>query len=206
MNQAVGDNEFASMKTVLSDLGITLNTVSRDENVPEVERHIRTLKERCRATFNSLPFTKLPSRVIVELVYTMIFWLHAFPVLDGVSAHISPREIVTGVRITAEKHCVIPFGAYAQTHQQNGNTTDSRTVGALALRPTGKAQGGNFFLNLQTGKRIRRNRWTELPIPTYVVRRVHQLGNSAIGSRLTFGDRANSEDDNAEIHSTESGS
>lgn len=202
MNQAVGDNEFASLETALSDIGIALNTVSRDEHVPEVERHIRTLKERCRATFNSLPFTKLPARMIVEMVYTMTFWLHAFPALDGVSAHMSPREIITGVPITAEKHCVIPFGAYVQTHEQHDNTMKSRTVGALALRPTGNAQGGHFFLSLQTGKRISRNRWTELPIPADVVRRVHQLADNAGGNRLTFGDRANNEDG---AHSNDSG-
>lgn len=201
VNQAVGDNEFASMEAALSDIGIALNTVSSDEHVPEVERHIRTLKERCRATVNSLPYSKLPSRMIVELVYAMTFWLHAFPAVDGVSPHISPREIVTGVPISANKHCVIPFGAYAQTHEQHDNSMDSRTVGTLALRPTGNAQGGHFFLSLRTGKRISRNRWNELPVPADAVRRVHQLAQSASGSRLTFGDRENNEDDDAETRS-----
>jgi hypothetical protein len=40
----------------IANLGITLNTVSADEHVPEIERHIRTIKERARSVINMLPF------------------------------------------------------------------------------------------------------------------------------------------------------
>jgi hypothetical protein len=39
------DGQFEPICMGLSELGIQLNTVSRDEHVPEVERYIRTLKE-----------------------------------------------------------------------------------------------------------------------------------------------------------------
>lgn len=182
-----------------------MNTVSRDEHVPEIERHISTVKERYRATYNSLPFNRLPVRMIVELVYAMTFWLHAFQAQDGLSAHMSPREIVNGAKITADKHCVIPLGAYAQTHEQHDNTMSSRTVGAIALRSTGNSQGGHFFFSLQTGKRISRNYWTELTMPADVVRRVHEMANSAHANQLTFGDRDNNEheDDKVGVESIE---
>ena len=127
-----------------------LNTVSRDEHVPEVERHIRTLKERCRSVVNALPFKKMPNRMVAELVYAMTFWLNAFPAADGVSAHMSPREIVTGLMVDAKKHCVVPFGAYVQTHEQHDNSMAPRTIGAIALRPSGNDQGGHYFLSLTT--------------------------------------------------------
>jgi hypothetical protein len=47
---------------------IELNCVSADEHVPEIERHIRTVKERCRCVYNTLPFKKLPNRIVTELV------------------------------------------------------------------------------------------------------------------------------------------
>lgn len=197
VSQAAGDNEFQSLEAGISDIGVALNVVSRDEHVSEVDRHIRTLKERCRSTYNSLPFTKLPSRMAVELVYAMTFWIHVFPSQDGVSNSMSPREIITGVPIDADKHCVIPFGAYAQTHEQHDKNMESRTIGAIALRPTGNAQEGHFFYNLQTGKHISRNRWTELPMPTEVVRRIHQMAKSPNTNTLTFGNRNNGEDDDA---------
>lgn len=41
-----GDNEFASLAGALSNSGMSLNVVSAGEHVPEVERHISTMKER----------------------------------------------------------------------------------------------------------------------------------------------------------------
>lgn len=195
VNRAAGDNEFAPIEAGLAEMGIALNTVSRDEHVPEVERHIRTLKERCRSTYNSLPFRKVPSRMIIELVYAMTFWLHAFPAQDGVSQSISPRELVTGVAIDAARHCVIAFGTYVQTHEQHDNSMQTRTIGAIALRPSGNVQGGHFFLSLQTGRRIIRNHWTEVPMPADVIDRIHHMATDAALNRLRFGDREDEEVD-----------
>lgn len=193
VNQVAGDNEFNALEVGLSEMGIILNTVARDEHVPEVERHIRTLKERCRATYNALPFRRLPSRMIIELVYCMTFWIHAFPAVDGVSATISPRELVTGIAIDASKHCRLPFGSYVQTHEQHDNSMSSRTIGAITLRPTGNRQGGYYFFSLQTGRRIIRNKWTEIPMPADVIQRVHAMAESRMLSELVFADRENTE-------------
>lgn len=206
MDRALGDNEFISLDTGLAAMGIMLNTVSRDEHVPEIERHIRTLKERCRSVYNALPFKKLPSRMVVELVYSSTFWIHAFPATDGVSSVVSPRELVTGVAIDARKHCVIPFGAYVQTHEQHDNSMASRTIGAIALRPTGNVQGGHYFFNLQTGKKIVRNRWTEIPMPKEVVERVNQMAENRAMNELVFGDRDNDTTHEAESDETEESS
>lgn len=197
-NRALGDNEFSHLETGLSGMGMALNTVARDKHVPEVERHIRTLKERCRATYKSLPFRRMPSRLIFELVYSMTFWLHAFPARDGVSSSISPRELVSGVAIDATRHCVIPFGSYAQTHEQHDNSMTSRTIGALALRPTGNTQGGHHFFSLQTGRRIVRNRWTEVPMPMDVIERVNNMAENNFSNKLIFGDRENNERSDSE--------
>ena len=43
------DGEFDVLRADLAEIQITLNTVSNDEPVPEVKRHIRTLKERAGA-------------------------------------------------------------------------------------------------------------------------------------------------------------
>jgi len=51
----------------------------------------------------------------------------------------------------------------------------SRTSGAIALRPSGNAQGSYYFLNLHSRKRIIRNNWTILPMPNEVINTVHQL-------------------------------
>ena len=54
IEQADGYFEFTRGK--VADMGITLNTALPKEHVPEVERHIRTIKEKSRSVINVLPF------------------------------------------------------------------------------------------------------------------------------------------------------
>ena len=62
------------------------------------------------------------------------------------SEYLSPREIITGSGIDFHKHCQLEFGSYVQTHEDHDNTMATRTIGAIALRPTGNSQGGYYFL------------------------------------------------------------
>lgn len=101
----------------ISSAGIALNVLSAGEHVPEIERHIRMLKERCRAVFNTLPFKSTRSRMIVEMEYCMNFWLHAFPADDRMSAHISPRELLTVMNVGAKEQCLTAIEAHWQTHE-----------------------------------------------------------------------------------------
>ena len=55
-----GDGDFEPARGKLSDMRITLHTVSRNEHVPVIERFIRTVKERVRAMYNTVPFKRLP--------------------------------------------------------------------------------------------------------------------------------------------------
>ena len=83
--------------------------------------------------------------------------------------------MVTGQRLDFKRHCRFQFGEYVQTHEQHNNSMMSRTVGALALRPTGNAQGGFYFLSLTTGRVLNRLRATALPMPDSVVDQVHRM-------------------------------
>ena len=195
------DGEFEPLRGHLADMQISLNTVSRDEHVPEVERRIRTVKDRARCVYNTLPFQRLPARIIVELVYSANFWLNSFPNTDGISDVLSPRTIVIGSTIDYAKHCRLEFGTYVQTHEEHDNSMITRTVGAIALRPTGNAQGGHYFYSLSTGRVLNRNRWTIIPMPADVIDRVHVMARRNAQSRgLEFTDRHSAaildEDDN----------
>ena len=48
-------------------------------------------------------------------------------------------------------------------------------MGALALRPTGNAQGGFYFLSLSTGRVLNRLQAMALPMPDNVVDQVHRM-------------------------------
>ena len=172
---AIMDGQFEPLRGDLAGLNIGLQVAGHDDHVPEVERYIRTLKERVRAIYNTLPFQTLPARLVIEMVYYCNFWLNAFPHPDGVSNTLSPRNIVTGHGIDFTKHCRIEFGAYAQVHEDHDNSMAPRTVGAIALRPTGNEHGSYYFFNLNTGRLLNRSRWTELPMPDDVITRVHKM-------------------------------
>jgi hypothetical protein len=94
----------------------------------------------------------MPGRLIVEMVYTSVFWLNSFPNQNGISQQYSPRTIVVGQHIDYHRHCQLEFGTYVQTHEEHDNSMLSRTTGAIALRPTGNAQGGYFFMSLTSGR------------------------------------------------------
>jgi hypothetical protein len=185
------DGQFESLRADLADLRINLNTVSADEHVPEIERRIRTVKERTRCIYNTLPFQQIPPRMIIEMVYASNFWLNSFPPDDGISDVLSPRAIVAGMELNFTKHCQLEFGTYVQTHEEHDNSMATRTTGAIALRPTGNSQGGYYFYSLTTGRRINRNRWTTLPMPNEVMDRVRNLARQARANvGLLFTDRA----------------
>jgi hypothetical protein len=186
------DGEFEPLRGDLASESrhVTLNTTSNDEHVGDIERYIRTIKERVRSTYNSLPFQRMPLRMIIEMAKSAVFWRNAFPTDDGISDELSLRAIVTGNCIDYNRHCRYEFGEYVQTHEEHDNSMGSRTIGVLALRPTGNVQGGYYFLSLSTGKVINRNRATKLPMPSEVIDRVHVLARRQNANRgLMFVDR-----------------
>ena len=123
LNLLLTDGQFAPLKSEMLGLGITLNPYSLEEHVPQIERHHRTIKERVRGVWNTLPFgglnvqghpMKLPGVLVIELVQFCQFWLNYLPPSPGMSKHVSPRELLTGVRLDLRIHAQLEFGEYVQ--------------------------------------------------------------------------------------------
>ena len=55
------------------------------------------------------------------------------------------------------------------------NTTEARTVRAIALYPSGNAQGSWYFMALATGERIHWYKWTIIPAGQGTINIVHAL-------------------------------
>jgi hypothetical protein len=65
-----------------------------------------------------------------------------------------------------------------------------RTIGALAMRPTGKTQGNYYFFSLSTGQIINRAHATQLPMPDDVIECMHAQARCQKASpSLVFLDR-----------------
>jgi len=114
--------QFECVRGALVDLGAFLNIAAADEHVPEVERWIRTIKERVRSIYDSLTFKKMPARLIAEMIYTSVYWLNIFPSESGVSSTLSPKALVTGCKPDIHNHCKLEFGTYVQTHEAHNNS------------------------------------------------------------------------------------
>ena len=126
------------------------------------------------------------------MIYNCVLWINAFPPKGGVSDSIRPRTLLTGVKFDYNCHCKLAFGAYTQFRKEifPTNSQKSRTLGAICLGPSVNLQGGYKFMNLCTGKRLTRRKWTALPMPQEVIDRVNNLGEAdGQPSLLTFYDR-----------------
>ena len=66
-----------------------------------------------------------------------VFWLNSFPHKDGIHSTLNPRTIMTGQRITNNKHCKVESGTYVQVREKHNNSLEPRMSGAIALRPSG---------------------------------------------------------------------
>ena len=172
---ALMDGEFVPLRGGLAELVLRLNETSRDEHVGDIKRYIRTVKDRMRATYNTLPFQKIPARLVIEMAKTTVFWLNAFQSAGGASRQMSPRTIVTGQQVDYKRHCRFQFGEYAQTHEEHNNSMNPRTIGAIALRPVGNGQGSFYFMSITTGRVLNRLHAMALPMPDEVIDKIHRM-------------------------------
>ena len=76
------------------------------------------LRERHRAIRHGLPYACIPKLMVIELNNYSANNLNDFPAKGGVSMHLLPGTILTGMYIECKKHCRLEFGAYVQTHEE----------------------------------------------------------------------------------------
>ena len=139
-------------------------------------------------------FCHLLRLVLIHLLKNCTLWLNAFPAADGVSSVHSPRFLLTGRELSFDRHAVLEFGSYAQTHEEHSNGMEPWTMGTICLAPTGNAQGGHWFLSLTSGSHIICHRWTPLPMPQEVVHRITQIGHAqAMPSCIMYANRCSDE-------------
>jgi hypothetical protein len=81
--------------------------------------------------------------VLINTVYTMIFWLNSFPNMSK-KQWFSPREIVTGLTVDYKYDCKAVVGAYVEagTNAEITNKNVERRQSCIYLGPSGNRQGG----------------------------------------------------------------
>jgi hypothetical protein len=96
---------------------------------------------------------------------------------------------MTGRGLHAD-NLLLKFGAYCQVSEnvEPRNSLAERTRGAISIGNSGNLTGGQAFMALDTGAKITRFQWTELPMPKTVIDRVNQIGKDE-PSIFTFTNR-----------------
>ena len=151
------DLQFKAIKDCSNIEGAIINVVSRDEHVKDIKRFIRVLKEQARCYWAILPFKKIPERMMVRIMLTVPFYVNTFSPKSGISDHMSLMTIVEGVKLDYNKYFKVITGEYAQTFEGSDNTMKERTIGAIALGPSGNLKGGVRFSSLKSGLILNRN-------------------------------------------------
>jgi hypothetical protein len=177
-------------------LDAIVNIVAKGEHAPVIERFIRVIKERCRCYHAMIPFDDMPRIMVIHLLITVMFYINAFIWKKGVSPFLSPLTILEGVVLDYNLHFQVIFGEYAQTYEVTTNDMKRRTVGAIALGPTGNLQGGIRFYSLITGRILQRdkNSYTPMKMPEDAIRRINALTKKSVKG-IRFGDRNNNNTD-----------
>ena len=60
-----------------------LQTADADDHVPGIEWYIRSMKDRVRSGFWMLPFSHVPWIILTHLDRNVVFWVNAFPSMQG---------------------------------------------------------------------------------------------------------------------------
>ena len=128
VNFMLMDMEFLKIKDVLPM--VEVDTTAAQEHFTEIERRIRTIKERVRSVTSDFPFNPVPMLVLVQTVYKICIWLNAIRSLSGMDRRLPPRELVTGREVDYNKDCRADLGAYIQASKDkvvtNNNTRCTR--------------------------------------------------------------------------------
>jgi hypothetical protein len=103
--------------------GPGVNLASSNEHVPEIERRIRVVKERCRATRHSLPFQRLPKLLTMHIVFHAVKLLYFFATKGRVSATLSPKTIMSGETLDYKKLLSLQIGQYYQVQRKTHHGT-----------------------------------------------------------------------------------
>ena len=104
--------------------------------------------------------------------------LNYFLTKQGISLELSPHSILTGDSLDYKKHLTLYLGQYCQVHENEGprNIDKARTQGSICLGTCGIIQDRIKFMSFQTGQKITRYNWDEIPIPQTVINQVNVLG------------------------------
>lgn len=149
--------------------GLQYVSKSSDAKEPHVERRIRTIKERNRATHADLTF-KLFGVLLVYSVLNNVRCINFFPCTA--SPLVAPREIYCGIRGDLKRDSRTGFGYYClvyDTGNKHINSSQRRMEECIALYCVGNKGGDVHVYSSRRARVSNRNRIQPFPTPDSVI-------------------------------------
>ena len=168
------DNEFQKLEGKTS---AHVEICAAGQHVTRIERGVRTTKDRTRCYWVTLPFKKAPKLMVDECLTMVVTCLNDFPNKNGISTTLSPASIVLGRGKINGNNLKAIFRRYYEVYCGTDNTNKERRISAICLRPSNN-QGGYYFMNVETGRKIHGYRFTELAMPDHIIDKVHALAEA----------------------------
>ena len=139
-----------------------VNCTGTGDHVPKLDAKVRSLKELTRSIVSGLSF-KIPENLVQDLVSYAVNRMNTRK-SGGSASTESPRVRFTGRKVNYKREFTLSFGEYVECYDptSRGNTMKERTNSCIALYPCGNVSGSWYFLNLLTGRRVRRRRWIKM--------------------------------------------
>jgi len=125
------DNEFSKLEGKLST---HIEICGAGQHIPRIERGIRTIKDRVRCFWVSLPFKKAPKIMVDECLHMVITCINSLPQKNGISDTLSPSSIILGRDKIDGNNLRAIFGRYHEVYNGTDNTNKERRISAICLR------------------------------------------------------------------------
>ena len=169
--------------------GVHVDVAGANQHVPVAEARIKLIKAVCRAVKAGVPW-RIPPSKLIHLVFYSNNRINSIPSMTNDFAE-TPREIFWDVKLDYLKDLRIGFGDHCEVFDENAdNSLRQRTVPAIALYPSGNAQGSWKFLSLDTMRVVTRDQYTELPTPVSIIERMNAEHDREVAPRVRVADPA----------------
>ena len=139
---------------------------------------IRLIKEIARSMYAHVQQQyPVPPQCVGPLLRNAAYQLNTF---RGRSNRACPRIEATGIKPIYSKEFGLAFGDYAEVRDHTvakNNVAHGRTLGCIALYPSGNSQGSWVFWHLTTNKTLTSSDWIYLLTPEAVILQLKQMSS-----------------------------
>jgi hypothetical protein len=138
--QTDSESNLGACTVHLNEMKVLLEQVPPYQHAQRIERYVRTINDRVRATLDTLVY-ELPPKMYGELISSVVLKHNDLP--NTSHPTLTPRMIVQGTKLDMSETILIPFGTLCMFHMagsENLKSTEPRSQLGVALGPSRRSR------------------------------------------------------------------